>query len=315
MDKKYKQVLNAIKKYGSIVILRHEMPDFDALGCQFGMKQWLQDNFKNKKIYALGLDHPIFTHKIYPETDKITKIEEPYLVLILDVANYERIEGREFINKAAMSIKIDHHILVENFGDIEIVKSNYSAACEILTEMIKSYKKYPLSKEAASYFYSGLVGDNGCFRYSSTSIKSFEMAAYLMESKIDIEDIYEKMFSKSIDDIKILKFLYNNYKMSEHGVIYTHISNKDLLELGIIRERVKAYVNLFSGYDESRIWVTFTEDDEKKLWSVSIRSRRIAINEVAARHNGGGHKNASGAKVKTYEETLKIVDELDDLLK
>lgn len=315
MDKQYSKVLKAIKKYESIVILRHELPDYDALGCQFGMKAWIQDNFKNKKVYAIGADHPIFTNKIYPQTDKIENVEEPYLVMILDTANFDRIDGKAFIEKASMTIKIDHHILCENFGMVEIVKSDYSAACELVVEMIKSYKKYPIQPTAAAYFYSGLVGDNGCFRYSSTSARSFEIAAYLMQSKINIEDIYEKMFSKSIDDIKILKYFYNHYKISKHGVIYTHIDDRTLKELNIIRERVKAYVNLFSGYDESRIWVTFTEDIEKGIWSVSIRSRQIAVNEVASRHQGGGHKNASGAKAKNYEETMQIVEELDELIK
>ena len=36
MNKLYKQVLKNIKKYDNIVILRHESPDFDASGSQFG---------------------------------------------------------------------------------------------------------------------------------------------------------------------------------------------------------------------------------------------------------------------------------------
>ena len=113
----------------------------------------------------------------------------------------------------------------------------------------------------------------------------------------------------------LLKYLYNHYQISKHGVIYTHTDRKALEELGVEREKMKAYVNLFSGYKESRIWVSFTEDAEKNIWMVSIRSRKIPINMVAERHHGGGHANASGARVETYEETMQIIQELDDLLK
>lgn len=315
MDKQYKNVLKAIKKYDNIIILRHEIPDFDASGSQFGLKSWILDNFENKKVYALGESHKFFSDTLYPKTDILKEFLTDYLVIILDVANFDRIDCKEVIKNASYTIKIDHHIHCETFGNIEIVKSNYSAACELIGEMLIGFKKYVISQKTAYYLYSGLVGDNGRFQYSSTSKRSFDVAAKLIETGIDFSDIYEKMYSKSLDDIKILKYLYNNFKISENGVIYTHTSKEALAELGVEKERMKAYVNLFSGYKESRIWVTFTEDAEKNLWTVSIRSRKIAINEVASKHNGGGHANASGAKAQTFEETLQIVKELDELLK
>lgn len=316
-DKRYASILKAIKKYDTIIILRHEMPDFDASGSQFGLKSWILHHFPTKKVYALGENHKYFSedHSLYPKTDILLERPKDYLVFILDVANFDRIDGKEIIQNASYTIKIDHHIFVESFGDIEIVKTDYSAACELIAEMLLSFKKYKMNQEAAYYLYSGLVGDNGRFQYSSTSQRSFEIAAQLIHTGIDFTDIYEKMYTKNLEDIKILKYLYNHYQISKHGVIYTHTDRKALEELGIEREKMKAYVNLFSGYKESRIWVSFTEDAEKNIWMVSIRSRKIPINMVAERHHGGGHANASGARVETYEETMQIIQELDDLLK
>ena len=83
-----------------------------------------------------------------------------------------------------------------------------------------------MNQEAAYYLYSGLVGDNGRFQYSSTSQRSFEIAAQLIHTGIDFTDIYEKMYTKNLEDIKILKYLYNHYQISKHGVIYTHTDKK-----------------------------------------------------------------------------------------
>ena len=55
----YKKVLKLIKKYNTIVVYRHEMPDFDASGTQNGLVTWLKDSFPNKKIYAQGKDFMI----------------------------------------------------------------------------------------------------------------------------------------------------------------------------------------------------------------------------------------------------------------
>ena len=56
-DKRYASILKAIKKYDTIIILRHEMPDFDASGSQFGLKSWILHHFPTKKVYALGRNH------------------------------------------------------------------------------------------------------------------------------------------------------------------------------------------------------------------------------------------------------------------
>ena len=65
MNKLYKQVLKQIKKYDTIVVLRHEVPDFDASGSQFGLVTWIKDNFPNKKVYALGKAHKYFSPSLY----------------------------------------------------------------------------------------------------------------------------------------------------------------------------------------------------------------------------------------------------------
>ena len=44
---------------------------------------------------------------------------------------------------------------------------------------------------------------------------------------------------------------------------------------------------------------------------ISIRSRGPEINTVAEKFNGGGHKFASGAKVKSFEDAMKLMEALD----
>lgn len=321
MNKLYKQILKKIKQYENIVILRHDVPDFDASGSQFGLKTWIKDNFPSKNVYACGKTHKFFSPSLYPQTDEEEAIKDDiinkkYLLIIVDVANKPRVDGKEYIDKADYIIKIDHHPLCDDYGDIVIVDEHAAAAAEIVAEMLASFKKV-ISKQCAYYLYSAIVGDSGRFQYSDTNPRTFKVVSKLFETNFNFTDVYDKMYLKSLDDIKIINYIYNIYKISPKGVVYYFISTEDLKKLNIEREQVKAYVNLFSGYNEVKIWVQFSEDstatDEYK-WRVSIRSRGVKINEVASRHNGGGHDNASGAKCVSLDEMNQLIKELDELL-
>ncbi len=316
MKKLYKQVLKQIKKYDTIVVLRHEVPDFDASGSQFGLVTWIKENFPNKKVYALGKPHKFFSPSLYPVTDSVENLPEKYLLIIVDVANRPRVDGKEYIENADYIIKIDHHPLCDEFGNISIIDEHAAAAAELVAEMLISFKK-TISEKCAYYLYSAIVGDSGRFQYSDTNPRTFTVVGELFKTGFNFQDVYDKMYLKSVEDIKIINYIYSIYKLSPKGVAYYMISIDQLNELGIEREKAKAYVNLFSGYEEIKVWVQFTEDvtatDEFK-WRVSIRSRGVKINDVASKHNGGGHDNASGAKCVDEQEMLKLIEELDELL-
>ena len=64
-----------------------------------------------------------------------------------------------------------------------------------------------------------------------------------------------------------------------------------------------------------RVWATITEDVKNDQYRISIRSRGPAINRVAEKFGGGGHKYASGVKLKTLDDAMKLIEELDLILK
>ena len=67
----YDEILKLIEKYDTIVIYRHELPDFDASGTQHGLASWLRDSFPNKIIYTVGKDFEDFTPSLFPKNDDI----------------------------------------------------------------------------------------------------------------------------------------------------------------------------------------------------------------------------------------------------
>lgn len=70
--KEFGLVLRQIKHYKKIAVFRHIMPDFDALGTQFGLATWIKENFPDKDVKILGDNHVTFTPRgLFPETDKV----------------------------------------------------------------------------------------------------------------------------------------------------------------------------------------------------------------------------------------------------
>ena len=311
------RILSAIKRYDRIAIFRHSMPDFDALGTQMGLATWLKDNFPEKEIHVLGDNHVTFTPRLYPEMDRLSEewFTKPFLAIIVDTANKSRISDPRW-KKAKFKIKIDHHPEVEKYGKIQVVRTDACAAAEIVTAILLSFKgNYVMSKEAASYLYSGLAGDSGRFQYSSTSENSFIIASLLVAAGIDLSDVYNRMYQKKIDDLKVTAYILNHFNVSEHGIAYYVLDANIQKELNITTERGKENVNLFSNIEGINAWCSITEDPKDNCWRVSIRSKAKAINGVAAKWEGGGHAQASGAKINNLGQLPEFIDDLDKLFR
>lgn len=313
--KSYKQVLSMIKKYDKIVIFRHEMPDYDALGTQMGLATWLKENFKEKEIHVTGQNHVCFTPRLYPYMEEMEDAwfdNNEFLAIVVDTGNTARISDKRY-QKAKNIIKIDHHPNKEPYGDIVIVNDELASCAELVANMLVYFNK-KLSKEAAHYFYSGIAGDSGRFLYNSTSAHTFAIAQILIETGFNLsKDVYQKMYQKNIDDLKVTAYVLNDFKVSKGGVAYYVLPSDIQEKLKITTERGKENVNLFANIEGINAWCSITEDQKEGLWRVSIRSKETPINGVAQMFEGGGHDQASGCKLHDIKDLPKLIAELDKL--
>ena len=315
--KSYKAILKSIKDFDKIAIFRHIIPDFDALGTQWGLATWIKDNFPRKLVKVLGENHATFTPRLYPSMDIVEDefFDNKTLCIIVDTGNLARIDDQRFL-RGGKIIKIDHHPDLDKYGDISVVDTSTCAASELIMMMILTYpRRYKLTKEAGIYFYSGIVGDSGRFLYGSTTPQTFVIAKKLLQTGFRAnEDVYLKMYEKSIDDLKVTAYLLNNFTVSEKGVAYYTLTHDQQVTLGIASDRGKDNVNLFSNIKDIHIWCSISEDIEDHVWRISIRSKKVTINEVARKYEGGGHAQASGCKIATIDQLPNLIADLDALL-
>ena len=316
--KENKEILKLIKQFDRIAVFRHIKPDFDALGTQYGLATWLKDNFPNKEIICLGDHHVVFTPRLFPESDKVNEswFNEPFLAIIVDVGDSKRVADPRF-EKASKIIKIDHHPKVQDLADVDITMEEAAAAGELVTGLLLNYgNKYKLSVKAAEYFQIAIVGDTGKFQYSSVGPLTFAVASRLVNTGIDVSQVSKRMFVKQIEDLKIQAYVLTHYTITPKGVAYYVLDQKIQEELHITSERGKENVNIFANIDGIGIWCSITEDPNPSdyCWRISIRSKEVPINGVAAKWGGGGHAQASGAKIDSLADLPNFVKDLEELL-
>ena len=309
----YKQIFKVIKKYDTIVIARHIGADPDALGSQFALKEIILNTFPNKKVYAVG--NPASRFKFFGNNEKIDNIDTTKgLLIVLDTPDIKRIDGVS-LNNFEYVIKIDHHPIIDKYANIELIDEDSCSTSQLILEFIFN-NKIEINKEIGGKLYLGIVGDTDRFLHDYTSSKTFSLVTRLLEeTNIDFTSLYKILYQRPISEIRFEGYIYQNLILTENGVAYIKITDRKLKEFGVDSAAAGNMINDLKFVNEIIVWVFLTEDIKSNLIRANIRSVGPYINDVATKFGGGGHKYASGVKLKTWDDSDKLINELDELVK
>lgn len=311
-NKMLKKIYNLIKKYDNIVIARHVGPDPDALGSSIGLKEIIKNTFPEKKVYVVGCSTSKF--KYLGVLDKLPEDTSNMLLIVTDTPDLARIDSA-IPNEFAYSIKIDHHPFIEKTCSLEWIDETASSASQMIMELAFN-TKLKISKSAAEKLFIGLVADTDRFLFSYTTPKTFDLVSKLIkETKIDFTKLYKNLYMRPIREIRFHGYLQDNMNVTENGFAYIKIDNKTLEEYNVDAATAGNMVNDFNYIENVESWAVFSEDKNNNNIRGSIRSRGPIINEVASKYNGGGHKFASGVRLKNFEEVDKLIKDLDIVCK
>ena len=305
----YKQIIKKINEYDVIVIARHIGPDPDAVASQIALRDMIKYNFPNKTVYAIG--NSVAKFKYLGTLDKIddTTLEHA-LLIITDVPKFERVDGA---NKTSYdyTIKIDHHPCDEKVCDIELVDTTASSASQLIAELVYN-TRIKINSDIASKLFTGIIADSDRFLLSYTTSKTIELCAKLLNDyKFDLMTLYNNLYERGINERKFEAYLINNINITENGFGYLKIDNETIKEYNVDASTAANLVNNLNFIKELRVWAFASYDEKNALYKINIRSRGITINDVAEEFNGGGHKFASGARLKTEEEVDALFNALD----
>lgn len=308
MNSKIRAIASRIKEYKTIVIARHIGADPDAIASQIALRDAIKLRYSSKEVYAVGA--PVNKFKSYGTLDKIDEDKlKDALLIVLDCPNIIRIDGVD-LNKYKEVIKIDHHPFEDKMGTIEWIDTNSSSTCEMITEFLIT-ARYRANKSIAENLFLGVIADSDRFLLSSA--KTLELMAILIKnSKIDIGEIYPRLYLRPLNEVRFQAYITEHLNVTKNGFASLRIDKKIIEKYNVDAGTASNLVNNFNYIKEIICWALVSYDEKQKIFKVNIRSRGPVINEVASKHNGGGHAKASGARIKDSKDIDKLFKDLDD---
>ena len=309
----FTQIIEKIKEYDTIVIHRHSKPDGDALGSQIGLKNVIKENFPEKTVYAVGDMTDRFAFMEDSEMDVIEdSVYENALAIVLDTSASHLISDQRY-KDAKATARIDHHIWCEKICDVELTDTSYESCCGLITELVIA-TGLRLNPLAAKSLYTGMVTDSGRFRYDSTTSNTFRLASRLLEEKFDTGEVYAGLYQDSFENVRLRAQFILKINFTECNVAYIYTEKEEAESYGVsVFSISRGMVSTMGDLKGVDIWVNFTESDEGVL--TEIRSSKFNINPVAVKYGGGGHQKASGANLKSRDEAMAMLEDLNEIIR
>ena len=312
-----KKIFEKIKEYDRIMLFRHVRNDGDCVGATKGLKAILKASFPEKEVYLIDTETAKYLEFMGPEDEPVA--EELYtdaLGIVLDTASEARISNKNY-KLCKELIKIDHHIPLESYGDMQWVEEERSSCCEMIVDFYETFKdELTLNSEAATHLYTGMVTDSGRFKYSAISGDAMRCAGTLLDVGVDTDTLFARLYLEAFEYLKFKAHIYQKMQVTPNGVAYIFIDKAMQEQFNLSLEQASACVGTLDSIRGCIAWMALIENgDAEGSIRVRLRSRFVHINSIAEKYRGGGHACASGATVYGQEEMEALLADTDALVK
>ena len=312
-----KQILNKIKENQRIMLFRHIRNDGDCVGATKGLKRLIQCTWPEKEVYIVDADTAEYLKFLGPEDEEVSDdFYASALGIVLDTASEARISNKKY-KLCKELIKIDHHIPLETYGDLQWVEEERSSCCEMVVDFYRTFAdELKLDSDGATYLYTGMVTDSGRFKYTGVNGETLRCAAALLDIGIDTETLFAHLYLNSYEALKFTAYVYEQMQQTENGVAYIFVDKAMQEKFNLSLEQASACVNDLDSIHGCIAWIAFIETgDECDTIRVRLRSRFVHINGIAEKYRGGGHACASGATLYGKDEIALLLADADAHIK
>ena len=307
-----KQCAQLLKDNDNILILTHAHPDGDTLGCGFALCRALM---KLGKICAV-INSDVIPKKYNYLFDDIAPIRfKPHYVVAVDVATPNLLG--ELDGQYHIDLCIDHHGTNTEYAD-NLLLEDTPAACEIMYEVIKALD-VEIDSRMAGCLYTGLTTDTGCFKYASTTAKTYRAAADLIELGADNGTINRVMFeTKTKTYARLERMALESMEFFENERVAVITVTQDMYKkTGSNEQETEALAPLTRQVEGVEIGITIREKTDGTC-KASLRTfETVNAAELARFFGGGGHNQAAACRFDCGVEEAKaqLVEKCGELLK
>ncbi|MCK4739135.1 MAG: bifunctional oligoribonuclease/PAP phosphatase NrnA [Deltaproteobacteria bacterium] len=307
----FDKAIEVVKNSKKFIIITHINPEGDALGSLFGTALALKTMGKEVVVYTeVPIPNPFEflpgVDLVVHSFDGVTDIDA---TIAVDCGQLSRL-GDDFVNfkEPGVIINMDHHPTNSNFGDINIVVPEASAAGEIVYDFLVE-AGIAVDKDIATNLYIAIHTDTGGFKYSSSTAAAFRKAGELVTLGADPWDISMRVYENyPVEKFRLLGQILNTIDLSSNDKVATvKVSLEMLKSVGDdggkdLSDGAVNYARSIRGVEVGLL----LRECEDGSYKISMRSKsEVDVACVAEHFGGGGHINAAGARVEGIFEDVK----------
>ena len=180
----------------------------------------------------------------------------------------------------------------------EFIDDTAASTSELVCRLIQQKSRETLSQTTARYLYMGILTDTLRFSTSNTSASTLHCAAFLVNSDLNLSQINDDLFGMERIEFDLTNYIRTHAMIEECGLVYIKLDRKTLEALRVTPGLAKERVNELGLVRSFEIWALLIEQEEDGLvkYNGSLRSRRLSVNDIAQKYNGGGHRLAAAVK-------------------
>jgi len=323
----WQEIISIIEKNKRFIITSHINPDCDALGSELALAELLKRLGKHVDIINSDATAKQFRFldpkrqiKRYSSKKHAATIKKADVIFVLDASGgWERLGpvGKALEQAPATKICIDHHPDPTDFVDLAVVNTEAAATAELIYNLLTTME-CPISQNVAQALYAAILTDTGSFRFPKTSAQTHYITANLLTAGANPLQVYSQIYEQdSVGFVRLKGHVLDSIKTAVNGQIaYYGLTQNTLKNYGVKASELNGFASLGQQIGGVRVVVFCTEAPNGRV-KISLRSDgSVAINQLAAQYNGGGHPSAAGALVpgKLDDVLAEVVEKVTQLL-
>ncbi len=305
-----------LEKSNNILLLCHSHPDGDTLGSACALARALKEKGKTVRVEC---SDPIPKDFSFMFEGLEFGDFEPQLIVAVDVADIKLL-GKESEGKyqGKIDLCIDHHGSNVLYADKVYLEPDSASAAEMIYLLLCAMN-VQITPVMASCLFTGVSTDTGCFRFSNTTVRTFEIAAELARLGADTYNIIQVFFetkTKTYAALERLALDSMRFYFSDRCAVIC-ITQDMYAKSGSSESETDRLANLPRQVEGVLVGVTMRELKDGSF-KASVRTHGdINASAICKRLGGGGHIGAAGCtlygtKQQAINSLLKEVQaELD----
>ena len=287
-----------------VCLTTHVNPDGDGIGSEVGLVHLLRD----RGIEAV-ITNPSptptrfgFLFRGLPGVDRspeaVKELRRADLIVVLDISDLNRLGMLiDTVRDRGVPVAcIDHHV---SAGVLppgpRYVDPEAAATGELVYELARA-NGWEVTQAAARALYVAILTDTGGFRFSNTRPRTLRIAADLLETGVDPEQIYTEVYARAPEGRPRLfaEALQTLVVEPDYGLAWVTVPPGSIERHGVTSDDLDGVVEFPRSIEGVRMALLFREISQGRV-KVSLRSvGDVDVAAFAKAYGGGGHTKAAG---------------------